>query len=153
MSYMFRLPFSAGNVFSASMLDTLLYQAFVKEYLITIVRLMCGIDQEKGSGFLTCVSIPFILSCCEYINTKCSPLKGEKLLIRKSNQLGLLLALWNMSAKLQNSFKLDDTIFWSLIWVLGTSVLFVYMLTHMQIRLTRTRYFVCLPSHTTHKTA
>lgn len=57
MSYMFRLPFSAGNVFSASMLDTLLYQAFVKEYLIDIVRLMCGIDQEKGSGFLTCVSL------------------------------------------------------------------------------------------------
>ena len=24
--YMFRLPFAAGNVFSASMLDTLLYQ-------------------------------------------------------------------------------------------------------------------------------
>lgn len=56
MSYMFRQPFSAGKVFSASMLDTLLYQAFVKEYLTTIVRLMCGIDQEKGSGFLTCVS-------------------------------------------------------------------------------------------------
>ena len=26
IAYMFRLPFSAGNVFSASMLDTLLYQ-------------------------------------------------------------------------------------------------------------------------------
>ncbi|XP_067943638.1 potassium channel subfamily T member 2-like [Watersipora subatra] len=57
MSYMFRLPFSAGNVFSASMLDTLLYQAFVKEYLTTIVRLMCGIDQEKGSGFLTSIEL------------------------------------------------------------------------------------------------
>ena len=27
--YMFRLPFAAGNVFSASMLDTLLYQVRV----------------------------------------------------------------------------------------------------------------------------
>ena len=99
MSYMFRLPFSAGNVFSASMLDTLLYQAFVKEYLITIVRLMCGIDQEKGSGFLTCVSIPFILSCCEYINTKCSPLKGEKCSSR--NQINLV-CYWLYETCLQN---------------------------------------------------
>ena len=28
ISYMFRLPFAAGNVFSASMLDTLLYQVW-----------------------------------------------------------------------------------------------------------------------------
>ena len=54
--YMFRLPFAAGNVFSASMLDTLLYQAFVKEYLITFVRLLLGIDQAVGSGHLSCVS-------------------------------------------------------------------------------------------------
>jgi hypothetical protein len=53
---MFRLPFAAGSVFSASMLDTLLYQAFVKDYLITFVRLLLGIDQAPGSGFLTCVS-------------------------------------------------------------------------------------------------
>ncbi len=53
---MFRLPFAAGSVFSASMLDTLLYQAFVKEYLITFVRLLLGIDQAPGSGFLTSVS-------------------------------------------------------------------------------------------------
>ncbi|WAR30643.1 KCNT1-like protein [Mya arenaria] len=45
ISYMFRLPFAGGNVFSASMLDTLLYQAFVKDYLITFVRLLLGIDQ------------------------------------------------------------------------------------------------------------
>ena len=55
ISYMFRLPFAAGSVFSASMLDTLLYQAFVKDYLITFVRLLLGIDQAPGSGFLTCV--------------------------------------------------------------------------------------------------
>lgn len=54
---MFRLPFAAGCVFSASMLDTLLYQAFVKDYVITFVRLLLGIDQAPGSGFLTSVRI------------------------------------------------------------------------------------------------
>lgn len=57
ISYMFRLPFAAGSVFSASMLDTLLYQAFVKDYVITFVRLLLGIDQAPGSGFLTSVSV------------------------------------------------------------------------------------------------
>ncbi|XP_076436844.1 potassium channel subfamily T member 2-like [Babylonia areolata] len=55
--YMFRLPFAAGNVFSASMLDTLLYQAFVKDYLITFVRLLLGIDQAVGSGHLESLKI------------------------------------------------------------------------------------------------
>ncbi|GFS78036.1 potassium channel subfamily T member 2, partial [Nephila pilipes] len=55
ISYMFRLPFAAGSVFSASMLDTLLYQAFVKEYMITFVRLLLGIDQAPGSGFLSSI--------------------------------------------------------------------------------------------------
>lgn len=55
ISYMFRLPFAAGSVFSASMLDTLLYQAFVKDYVITFVRLLLGVDQAPGSGFLTSV--------------------------------------------------------------------------------------------------
>lgn len=62
ISYMFRLPFAAGSVFSASMLDTLLYQAFVKDYVITFVRLLLGVDQAPGSGFLTSVSL-FIYSC------------------------------------------------------------------------------------------
>ncbi|XP_037915525.1 potassium channel subfamily T member 2 isoform X5 [Hermetia illucens] len=57
ISYMFRLPFAAGCVFSASMLDTLLYQAFVKDYVITFVRLLLGIDQAPGSGFLTSMKI------------------------------------------------------------------------------------------------
>uniref|UniRef100_T1J7B9 RCK N-terminal domain-containing protein n=1 Tax=Strigamia maritima TaxID=126957 RepID=T1J7B9_STRMM len=57
ISYMFRLPFAAGSVFSASMLDTLLYQAFVKDYLITFVRLLLGIDQAPGSGFLTSLKL------------------------------------------------------------------------------------------------
>lgn len=64
------------------MLDTLLYQAFVKDYVITFVRLLLGIfyklfnnnifnktflqlwlgiDQAPGSGFLTSVIILFIL--------------------------------------------------------------------------------------------
>ncbi|XP_033252210.1 potassium channel subfamily T member 2-like, partial [Drosophila miranda] len=57
ISYMFRLTFAAGAVFSASMLDTLLYQAFVKDYVITFVRLLLGIDQAPGSGFLTSMRI------------------------------------------------------------------------------------------------
>ncbi|EEB19234.1 conserved hypothetical protein [Pediculus humanus corporis] len=57
ISYMFRLPFASGSVFSASMLDTLLYQAFVKDYVITFVRLLLGVDQAPGSGFLTSMKI------------------------------------------------------------------------------------------------
>lgn len=53
ISYLFRLPFAAGSVFSAAMLDTLLYQSFVNPYLISIVRLMIGIDQTPGSGHLS----------------------------------------------------------------------------------------------------
>ena len=62
ISYMFRLPFAAGAVFSASMLDTLLYQAFIKDYIITFVRLLLGIDQAPGSGFLTSVKLVKIYS-------------------------------------------------------------------------------------------
>lgn len=32
------------------------FQAFVKDYLITFVRLLLGIDQAVGSGHLSCVS-------------------------------------------------------------------------------------------------
>ena len=39
------------------MLDTLLYQSFVKNYLIDLVRLMLGLDQVPGSGHL--VSVKF----------------------------------------------------------------------------------------------
>lgn len=56
-AYKYRLPFAAGNVFSASMLDTLLYQAFIKDYMITMVRLLLGIDQAPGSGFLSSMAI------------------------------------------------------------------------------------------------
>ncbi|XP_067877132.1 potassium channel subfamily T member 2-like [Heterodontus francisci] len=50
--FMFRLPFAAGKVFSISMLDTLLYQSFVKDYMISITRLLLGLDSTPGSGFL-----------------------------------------------------------------------------------------------------
>lgn len=56
MPYMFRLPFAQGGVFSASMLDRLLYQAQVKNYVVDFIRLLLGIDQSKGSGYLTSVS-------------------------------------------------------------------------------------------------
>ena len=56
IAYLFRLPFASGQVFSAAMLDTLLYQSFVKNYLINFVRLMLGIDQAPGSGHLSFVS-------------------------------------------------------------------------------------------------
>ncbi|MFH4979492.1 hypothetical protein AB6A40_006201 [Gnathostoma spinigerum] len=57
MSFMFRLPFAAGGVFSANMLDRLLYQAFVKEYVVDFLRLLLGIDQSEGSGYLTSFTI------------------------------------------------------------------------------------------------
>src|SRR5688572_11403316 len=53
---MFRLPFAAGNVFSAHMLDRLLYQAFDKNYLVSFLKIFLGIDQSPGSGYLSSVS-------------------------------------------------------------------------------------------------
>jgi hypothetical protein len=55
MSYMYRTPFTTGHVFSASMIDTLLYQAFGKPYLIEFIRLLIGLDHVEGSGSLTSV--------------------------------------------------------------------------------------------------
>jgi potassium channel subfamily T protein 1 len=70
MAYMFRLPFASGRVFSANMLDTLLYQAFVKDYLVQFVRLLLGIDQAVGSGYLSsvspCESFHFISRCFQF---------------------------------------------------------------------------------------
>uniref|UniRef100_H2LKT6 Potassium sodium-activated channel subfamily T member 1a n=1 Tax=Oryzias latipes TaxID=8090 RepID=H2LKT6_ORYLA len=51
LAFMFRLPFAAGRVFSISMLDTLLYQSFVKDYMILITRLLLGLDTTPGSGY------------------------------------------------------------------------------------------------------
>ncbi|XP_058969191.2 potassium channel subfamily T member 1 isoform X2 [Pocillopora verrucosa] len=57
LNYMFREPFAAGHVFSMSMLDTLLYQAFVKEYMIYLVRLLLGCEQSPGSGYLSSLKV------------------------------------------------------------------------------------------------
>lgn len=62
IAYMFRIPFASGYVFSAEMLDTLLYQSFVKSYLITFVRLMLGIEQSPGSGHLASVRYFIIMN-------------------------------------------------------------------------------------------
>ncbi len=56
MSYMYRTPFTTGHVFSASMIDTLLYQAFGKPYLIDFVRLLIGVGKNEKSGNLISVS-------------------------------------------------------------------------------------------------
>ncbi|XP_068562803.1 potassium channel subfamily T member 2 [Cebidichthys violaceus] len=57
LAFMFRLPFAAGRVFSISMLDTLLYQSFVKDYMILIARLLLGLDTTPGSGFLCAMKV------------------------------------------------------------------------------------------------
>lgn len=55
LSFMFRLPFASGSVFSAHMLDRLLYQAFLKPYLCDFLKILLGIDQSPGSGYLASV--------------------------------------------------------------------------------------------------
>ncbi|XP_061427548.1 potassium channel subfamily T member 1 isoform X2 [Lethenteron reissneri] len=57
LAFMFRLPFAAGRVFSVSMLDTLLYQSFVKDYMIPITRLLLGLDTTPGSGYLCAMKV------------------------------------------------------------------------------------------------
>ncbi|VDK68585.1 unnamed protein product [Cylicostephanus goldi] len=57
MPFMFRLPFAQGGVFSANMLDRLLYQAIIKPYVVTLTRLLLGIDQTAGSGYLTSFTV------------------------------------------------------------------------------------------------
>uniref|UniRef100_A0A8C1MAH8 Si:dkey-21e5.1 n=1 Tax=Cyprinus carpio TaxID=7962 RepID=A0A8C1MAH8_CYPCA len=57
LAFMFRLPFAAGRVFSISMLDTLLYQSFVKDYMILIARLLLGLDSTPGSGYLCAMKV------------------------------------------------------------------------------------------------
>ncbi|XP_021344204.1 potassium channel subfamily T member 2-like, partial [Mizuhopecten yessoensis] len=57
LPHLFRQPFAAGNVFSTSMLDSLLYQTFVKRYLITFVRLLIGIDAENNTGHLSSIRV------------------------------------------------------------------------------------------------
>ena len=53
---MFSESFAEGSAFSASMIDTLLYQTFVKDYMIDLIGLAIGLKQTMGSGYLTSVS-------------------------------------------------------------------------------------------------
>uniref|UniRef100_A0A914CUN9 Potassium channel subfamily T member 2 n=1 Tax=Acrobeloides nanus TaxID=290746 RepID=A0A914CUN9_9BILA len=57
LAFMFRLPFAQGGVFSANMLDRLLYQAFVKTYLVDFLKILLGIDQSPSSGYLASIKI------------------------------------------------------------------------------------------------
>ncbi|CAD5233254.1 unnamed protein product [Bursaphelenchus xylophilus] len=57
LAFMFRLPFASGSVFSAHMLDRLLYQAFLKPYLCDFLKILLGIDQSAGSGYLASIEI------------------------------------------------------------------------------------------------
>nr|XP_039272908.1 potassium channel subfamily T member 2-like isoform X1 [Styela clava] len=53
LPYLFRESFASGEVFSSSMLDTLLYQSMVKSYLMTLLRLLLGLQYAPGSGYLS----------------------------------------------------------------------------------------------------
>jgi hypothetical protein len=61
---MFSESFADGSAFSASMIDTLLYQTFVKDYMIDLIGLAIGLKQTMGSGYLTSVGSGYI-----HINT------------------------------------------------------------------------------------
>ena len=50
MPYLFRESFASGNVFSMSMLDTLLYQSFTKPYLPDLLKLLMGLSYNEGSS-------------------------------------------------------------------------------------------------------
>ncbi|KAK6959493.1 potassium channel subfamily T member 2 [Biomphalaria glabrata] len=94
LPYMFRLPFAAGKVFSSHMLDRLLYQTFVKGYLISFVRLLLGIDAEKNSGHLS--STQCLLTIVECIPPPDSVLTYNCGMY-PSTRLSAYLQLWNVS--------------------------------------------------------
>lgn len=52
---MFRLPFAKGSVFSANLIDRLLYQSFVKPYLVDFLKIILGTEESEGSGSLVSV--------------------------------------------------------------------------------------------------
>ena len=56
MTYMFRPAFASGAVFTASMLDTLLFQSYIKDWIVELVYQLLGCQQVNGSGFLWQVS-------------------------------------------------------------------------------------------------
>lgn len=56
---MYSQPFASGHIFFASFMDTLLYQAYYKPYIIEFIRLLIGIDQYDDSEYLRKVSSHF----------------------------------------------------------------------------------------------
>ena len=48
--------FMSGEVFSPSLLDTILYQSAEKEYIIRLVRIMLGLEQGAGNRSLSSIS-------------------------------------------------------------------------------------------------
>uniref|UniRef100_A0AC35UHL0 Flavin-containing monooxygenase n=1 Tax=Rhabditophanes sp. KR3021 TaxID=114890 RepID=A0AC35UHL0_9BILA len=52
LPYMFRLPFASGNIFSPHFFDRSLYQSLVKNYLVKFTRLLLGLEEIEGSGYL-----------------------------------------------------------------------------------------------------
>lgn len=70
IAYIFRLPFAAGSVFSASMLDTLLYQSFVKEYMISIVRHLLGKLVKIGKNLMKTELLNQFLNIYRYRSNK-----------------------------------------------------------------------------------
>ena len=48
--------FMSGQVFSPSLLDTILYQSAEKEYIIRLVRIMLGLEQVAGNRSLSSIS-------------------------------------------------------------------------------------------------
>ena len=61
---LFRPAFVSGSAISTSMLDTLLYQSYVKPYIISVVYLLIGLKQNAGSGTLIFVSSTEF--CCSF---------------------------------------------------------------------------------------
>ncbi|XP_069132179.1 potassium channel subfamily T member 1-like isoform X2 [Argopecten irradians] len=57
LPHLFRQDFAAGNVFSISMLDTLLYQTFVRPSMLTLIRLLVGIEANNNDGYLSSISV------------------------------------------------------------------------------------------------
>ena len=58
---LFRPAFVSGSAISTSMLDTLLYQSYVKPYIISVIYLLIGLKQHAGSG--TLIFVRFHVIC------------------------------------------------------------------------------------------
>ncbi|XP_064392695.1 potassium channel subfamily T member 1-like [Halichondria panicea] len=65
LTYLFVPQFAGGRVFCPSMLDTLLYQAHVKPYIVELMRQLLGCKAEEDSGYLWHVPLTPDLLCLE----------------------------------------------------------------------------------------